>query len=165
MLEPCMPLFHTWTFRPISTKFCTYIQTNSVKVLNTRITPPTLPLDPGVPQTSKLKCITDEKTLCNVKCPDGYPYAVLLISWARLASIYKKNVCTYLCMSLFHMRTARPISTKFCTYLQTNSVKVLNTSMTPPTWPPDPMVSQFSKLSQVTGEKTLCDIECSDGYP
>jgi len=38
-------------------------------------------------------------------------------------------------MSLFHMRTARPISTKFCTELQTDLGQVLNTSMTQTLWP------------------------------
>jgi len=46
------------------------------------MTPPTKPLDPGVTQTPKPKCVTREKTLCNVKCPDGYPYTVKLISRA-----------------------------------------------------------------------------------
>jgi len=32
----------------------------------------TRPPDPGVPQTPKPKEITGEKTLCNVKCSDGY---------------------------------------------------------------------------------------------
>jgi len=52
----------------------------------------------------------------------------------------KQTVCTYLCIyvpvSLFHVRTARPISTKFSRSLHTNSGKVLNTSMTPPNKPP-----------------------------
>jgi len=33
----------------------------------------------------------------------------------------KVTVCTYVPMSLFHTQTARPISTKFCTDLHTNS--------------------------------------------
>jgi len=68
--------FHVWTAGPISTKFCTDLPTNSGKVLNTSITLPTRPLDPRVPQTPKPKWVIGEKTLCNVKCPDGYPYPV-----------------------------------------------------------------------------------------
>jgi len=36
------------------------------------MTTPTQPLDSGVPQTLKPKRISGEKTLCNVKCPDGW---------------------------------------------------------------------------------------------
>jgi len=64
----------------------------------------------------------------------------------------------------FHARTAEPISTKFFTDLPTNSVKVLNTSMTLPTWTPDPGVPQTLKPKWVTGEKTLCDVKCPDGW-
>jgi len=59
------------------------------------------------------------------------------------------------CMSLFHPRTAKPISAKFCTDLHTNSGKGLNTSMTLPIWPPDFRVPQTPNPKQVTGEK-LC---------
>jgi len=51
----------------------------------------------------------------------------------------------YLPMSLFHKRTAGPISTKFCTDLPTNPGMVLSTSMTAPTRPPDPRVLQTPK--------------------
>jgi len=51
------------------------------------------------------------------------------------------------------MQTARLISTKFCTDLSTNSWKVLNTTITPPTQPPDPGVPQTPKPKQTTGEK------------
>jgi len=54
----------------------------------------------------------------------------------------------YLPMSLFHARTAGPISTKFCTDLPTNPGMVLSTSMTAPTWPPDPRVPQTPKLQK-----------------
>jgi len=64
----------------------------------------------------------------------------------------------------FHARTAGPISTKFCTDLHTNSGKVLSTCMTPPTRPPDPGVPQTPKPQQVTGEKTLCNKKCPDGW-
>jgi len=57
--------FHKQTARPID------LHTNSGKVLNTSMTPPTQPLDLGVPQTPKPKQVTGEKTLCKVKCPDG----------------------------------------------------------------------------------------------
>jgi len=69
-------LFQAQTTAPLSGIFCTDLHTNSGKVLNTSLTPLTWPLDPGVPQTPKPKCVTGEKTLCNVKCPDGYPYTV-----------------------------------------------------------------------------------------
>jgi len=72
--------FHEGTARLISTKFCTDLPTNSGKVFNTSMTPQTRALDPG--QTPKPKWVMVEKTLCNVKCPDGYPFAVQLISRA-----------------------------------------------------------------------------------
>jgi len=56
-------------------------------------------------------------------------------------------------MFLFPMQTARLISDKFCTDLSTNSWKVLNTTITPPTQPPDPGVPQTPKPKQTTGEK------------
>jgi len=81
-------------------------------------------------------------------------------------SIYiKVTICTYVPMSLFHAQTAKPISTKFCSDLPTNSGKVLNTSMTPLTLPLDPRLPQTPKPKWVTGEKTLCNGKCSDGYP
>jgi len=58
-------------------------------------------------------------------------------------------------VSVFHTRTANPISAKFCTDLHTNSGKVLNTRLTLPIWPPDPRVTQTPKSKQITGEK-LC---------
>jgi len=71
MYLPMYP-FHARTARPISTKFCTDLPNNSGKVLNTSMTLPTQPLDPGVPQTLKPKWVMGEKTLCSVKCPDGW---------------------------------------------------------------------------------------------
>jgi len=59
-------------------------------------------------------------------------------------------------VSLFHLQTAGPISAKFCTDLHTNSWKVLNPSLTPPTLPPDTGVPQTPKPIQITGEKNLC---------
>jgi len=56
--------FHARTAGPIYTKFFTDLPANLGKVLNTSMTLPTRPLDPGVPQTLK--------PLCNVKCPDGW---------------------------------------------------------------------------------------------
>jgi len=76
-------------------------------------------------------------------------------------SLYKSD-CLYLC-PLFTPKTARPISTKFCTDLHTNSRKVLNTSMTLQTRPLDPRVPQIPKPKWVTGEKTLCNVKCPDG--
>jgi len=58
----------------------------------------------------------------------------------------------------------RKPSTKFCTGLPDNSGKVLNTSMTPKTWPPDPRVPQTPKPKQITGEKTLLYKKCPDGW-
>jgi len=64
--------FHAQTAGPIPTKFCTErIPTNSGKVLNTTMTPPTRPLDPEVLQTLKPKQVMGEKPLGNIKCPDG----------------------------------------------------------------------------------------------
>jgi len=41
--------------------------------------------------------------------------------------------------------------------------KVLNTSMTQPTQPPDPRAPQTLKPKPTTGEKTLLYKKCSDG--
>jgi len=69
--------------------------------------------------------------------------------------IYKyKTDCLYL-MPLFHERTAIPISTKFCTDLNTNPGKVLNTRLT---WPyPTPRPGWYPKLQNLnrTLEKKL----------
>jgi len=48
-------------------------------------------------------------------------------------------------MSLFHLRTAEPISTKFCKDLHTRSGKILFITMTLPTQPPGPRVPQAPK--------------------
>jgi len=98
-----MSPFYARTFRPISTKFCTDLPTNSGKVLNISMTPPTQLLDPRVPQTLKPKWVKGEKTLCNVKCPDGLSKLIKFFpgsAGARLASIYiKQTVCTYVPLS------------------------------------------------------------------
>jgi len=65
--------------------------TNSGKVLNASMTPQTQPLDPGVPQTPKPKWVTGEKTLCMVKCPDGWRKHIKFFlgsTGAWLASFY-----------------------------------------------------------------------------
>jgi len=162
-----MSPFHTWTALPISTKFCTNLHTNSGKVLNTIITSPTQPLDPGVSQTPEPKWVTGEKTLCNVKCPDGWRKLIKFLPGSAgpgwLIYIYKCE--TVWPMSPFHARAARSISTKFCTNLPTSSGKVLNTSITSPIQPLDPGVPQTPKPKWVTGEKTLWNIKFPDGYP
>jgi len=116
------------------------------------MTPPTQPLDLGVPQTLKPKLVTREKTLCSVTCPDGCSS-----NFSRAAPgpgwLVKHTVCTREPVSLFHAQTTGSISTKFCIDLHTNSGKVLNTSMTPSTQPPDPGVTQNPKPKQITGEK------------
>jgi len=66
-------------------------------------------------------------------------------------------------MTPFHARTARPIPVKFCTDIPANSGKVLNTSRTPPTCPPDPVLPQTPKPKQITGEKTMLYKKCPDG--
>jgi len=84
-----MSPFHARTARPISTKFCTDLPTNSGKVLNTSMIQPTQPLDPRLPQTLKPKWVTGEKTLCNVKSPDGWRKLIKFFpgsAGARLAS-------------------------------------------------------------------------------
>jgi len=89
ILSDCLYVCTYQTAGPISTKFCTDLHTNSGKVLNTSMTTPTQPLDPGVPQTPKPKWITGEKTLCNVKCPDGWCKLIKFFlgsAGARLAS-------------------------------------------------------------------------------
>jgi len=64
----------------------------------------------------------------------------------------------YLPVSLFHVQTAVPIYTKFCTDLHTNS------SLTLPTQPPDPGVPQALEPKQITEEKTLLYKKCPDGW-
>jgi len=54
-----MSTFHARTAGPISTKISTDLPINSGKVLNTSMTPQTQPLDPGLPQTPKLKWVTE----------------------------------------------------------------------------------------------------------
>jgi len=66
----------------------------------------------------------------------------------------KQAVCTHLYVAVFPFYAVL-ISTKFCTDLPTNSGKVLNTSMTPSTQLPDPMVPQIPKPKQIMGEKIL----------
>jgi len=77
-------------------------------------------------------------------------------SW--LVYLYKTD-----CLYLFQVLTAVPISIKFCTDLHTNSVKVLNTTMTPTAQLPDPGVPQTPKPDQITGEKALCNVKYTDG--
>jgi len=66
-----------------------------------------------------------------------------------------KTECLYLCMYLFHKRTAQPISTKFCTDFHTNTGKVLNTSMTCQSNPLTPGYPKLQNLSRSL-EKKLC---------
>jgi len=92
-------------------------------------------------------------------------------------SLYiKVTGCNHVPMSLFHKRTARPISTKFCTDLPTNPGMVLSTSMTASTRPPDPRVPQtpkyvsssnFSRAAPGPGWLVcyiLCDVRKIDFY-
>jgi len=88
----------------------------------------------------------------------GYPIA----GGIKGRSIYiKVTVCTYVLFSRPNRWTNLP---QFCTDFPANSGKVLNTSMTPPNRPPDPVEPQTSKSKWVTGEKTLCNIICPDGW-
>jgi len=115
------------------------------------------PPDPGVPQTLKPKWATGEKTLCNVKCPDGWRKLIKFFpvsARAQLASFYIKNRLL-VPISLFRAWTARPISTKFSIDLHTDSGKVLNTSMTQPIYPLTPEYPKLQKLSRSRREK-LC---------
>jgi len=57
----------------------------------------------------------------------------------------RETVFTYVPMSLFHARTAGPISTKLCTHLHTNLGKDLNTSMNLQTQPPDPKLQNLNR--------------------
>jgi len=116
-----MSPFHARTARPISTKFCTDLPTNSGKVLNTTMTPPTRPPDPGVPQTPKPKWVTGEKTLCNVKCPDGLRKLIKFFpgsTGARLASIYiyKRD-----CLLLRSSFTSKPLDQSPTNFAQTST--------------------------------------------
>jgi len=86
-----MSPFHARTGGPISTKFCTDLPTNSGKVLNTSMTPQTLPLDPGVPQTSKPKWVMGEKTLCNVSS-SNFSRAAPGPGWLVY---YKSKICDW----------------------------------------------------------------------
>jgi len=91
-----MSLFHLGTARPISTKFCTDLPANSGKVLNTSMTPPTQPLDPGVPQTSKPKWVRGEKTLCNISSAN-FSWAAPGPGWLvpHKAQVQCKKSCFY----------------------------------------------------------------------
>jgi len=62
-----------------------------------------------------------------------------LVSIMKTIFPYTKRL--FVPMSFFHGL----ISTKFCADLHANPGKVLNTTMTPPTWSPDPRVSQTPK--------------------
>jgi len=73
--------------------------------------------------------------------------------------------CTYLSASLFHLQTARPISTNFCTDLCNSLGKVLNTSLTLPTQPSDPGVPQIPKPKQITREKNFLYKKCIEFFP
>jgi len=53
LFVPMSP-FHARTTGPISTEFCIVLHTNSGKVLNTGMTLPTQPPDPGVPKQQNL---------------------------------------------------------------------------------------------------------------
>jgi len=63
-------------------------------------------------------------------------------------------LCTYLCPS-FTRKLPDAVSTKFHTYFPTNTAKVLNTSVTPPTRPTDSGATQTLKHKHFAGEK-LC---------
>jgi len=74
----------------------------------------------------------------------------------KSGELYLLSICIKRLMSLFHARTAGPISTQFHTRgLRTNSGKVLNTRQTPSTQTRDPGVPQTLKPKQITGEKTV----------
>jgi len=141
-----------------------YLLFHKRTVLNTSMASLTRPPDPEIPQLSKPKQITGQNTLLCKKCPDGQ-LNLIKFFWAAPGPdwlVIYKTVSTYVLMSLFHKRTAKPISTKFCTGLQTYSVKV-NTTMNPQTQPPDPGVPQTPKPKQIIGQKTLLCKKCPDG--
>jgi len=156
-----MSLFHARTARPISTKFCTDLPTNSEKVLKTSVTHQLYPWTQGYP-TLQNQNGSLEKKLCFTKnvqmgdvCSSNFSRAAPGPGWL-VFYIYRRSDCLYWCtyMYPFHAQTARPISTKFCTDLPANSGKVLNTSVTPPTWPPGPQGTPNSKTWSL--EKKLC---------
>jgi len=84
-----MSPFHAQTTRPITTKFCTDLATNSGKVLNTSMTPPTQLLDP------RPKWVMGEKTLCNVKCLDGWRKLIKFFPGSAGARLASKNLKTF----------------------------------------------------------------------
>jgi len=133
--------------RPISTKFCTDLPTNSGKVLNTSMTLPTQLLDPGVPQTLKPKWVTGEKTLCNVKCPDGWCKLIKFFlgsAGAQLASIivlvnsrciFKRT--TQAAIFDYESNFDCPHSSKFCPCITiAKEIPPVLGSPYQPTWPP-----------------------------
>jgi len=145
-----MSPFHARTAEPISTKFCTDLCTNSGKVLNTIMTPPTRPLDPGVPQTPKPKQVTGEKTLCNVKCPDG---------WRKLIKNFPGSTGVRL-VSHLYIKTRKPSYQSPPNFVHT---------FTPTqgrflTQLPNPGVPQTLKPKQITGEKLWFTKKCPDGW-
>jgi len=80
-----------------------------------------------------------------------------------LSSMYiKVTVCTYIPTCVPFSRSNR--QTNLHQILHRPPHQVLNTSMTEPSWPPDPGVPQTLEPKWVMGEKTLCNIKCPDGW-
>jgi len=98
-MEVCKGRKYSVSYICIKVTFCTYVPfsrpnrwtnihqilhtdlpINSGKVLNTSMTPQTLPLDSGVSQTPKPKWVTGEKTLLYKKCPDGRRKLINLVT-------------------------------------------------------------------------------------
>jgi len=75
--------------------------------------------------------------------------------WWTLNLIYKyKTDCLYVPMSLFHVPTAGPTSTKFCTDLHINSGVGVSF------YKYNPVVPKTPKPKLITGEKTLLYKKC-----
>jgi len=94
----------SFTHEPLNqslTKFWTDLHTNSGKVLHTSMTPPTRRPDHGVPQTTKPRQITLEKTLLYKKCIKFFPGSaglrLAIVTYEVLGFVYLDLYESVLC--------------------------------------------------------------------
>jgi len=148
-----MSLLLARTTRSISTKFCTDLHSISGKVLNTSMTRQPNPWTPGVPQTPKPKWVMGEKTLCHIKCPDGWRNVIKFFPGSagpRLARIYiRQTVCTYVPLS----RSNSCTNLNQIFYRPPHPLgKCSDYKLDPANQPPDSWVPQAPKPEEITGE-------------
>jgi len=152
-----MSPFHARTARAIST--------NSGKVLITSMTPPIWPLDPEVPQTLKPKRVTREKTLCNIKYPDGWRKLIKFFPGSTgpgwIGFQYIKD-----CLYLWPSYTCEPTNQSPPNFVQTSTSKRFLTQV----WPrqSDPLTPGYPKLQNLNRsleKKTLFYKKCIKFFP